>query len=55
MTIPHWLIGIVILGMAAVFVIFAFGQGMTVKPDRNKRHEPTTGRDLRRNLGTEMG
>jgi hypothetical protein len=40
MTIPHWLIGIVILGMATVFVIFAFGQGITVKPDRNKRHEP---------------
>lgn len=36
MPIPHWLIGLAIFGGLAAFVGFAFGQGLKVKPDRNK-------------------
>ncbi len=36
MPIPHRLIGLAIFGVLAAFVGFAFGQGLKVKPDRNK-------------------
>jgi hypothetical protein len=36
MLIPHWLIGLAIFGGPAAFIGFAFGQGLKVKPDRNK-------------------
>jgi hypothetical protein len=36
MMIPHWLGGLVIFASVAVFIGFAFRQGMRVKPDRNK-------------------
>jgi hypothetical protein len=36
MMIPHWLAGLVIFASVAVFIGFAFRQGMRVKPDRNK-------------------
>jgi hypothetical protein len=37
MAIPHWLIGLAMLLAAGAFVVFAFGQGQRVKPDKNKR------------------
>jgi hypothetical protein len=40
MTVPHWLIGLVILALPAAFMVFAFRQGQKVKPDPNNRHEP---------------
>jgi hypothetical protein len=36
MLIPHWLIGLAIFGALAAFIVFAFRQGLRVKPDRNK-------------------
>jgi hypothetical protein len=39
MAIPHWLIGLLILALPAAFVIFAFRQGLKVKPDPDKRHD----------------
>jgi hypothetical protein len=38
MTIPRWLIGLAILSLPLAFVVFAFRQGLNVKPDPNKRH-----------------
>jgi hypothetical protein len=36
MAIPHWLIGLAILGVVGSFIVFAFRQGQRVTPDRDK-------------------
>jgi hypothetical protein len=36
MLIPHWLIGLALLGIIGGFIAFAFRQGQQVKPDKDK-------------------
>jgi hypothetical protein len=36
MVIPHWMIGVAIFAALGTFIVFAFRQGQSVKPDRNK-------------------
>jgi hypothetical protein len=39
MTIPHWLTGLTALMVLAAFVVFAFRQGMKVRPSGNNHQE----------------